>query len=688
MKNKNGFTLIELLVAIAIMLSILGIAIVSFVNVSDKKKEESWETVKGQIELAAEEFFTYNEYLFEGLSDGVEAEISVGKLVQEDYLNKVTNPITGKAVSECMIVKVIKSNGFYKLEVDDSSENSGKTIEECKTGSSLTIKETGAPEILVEKECGSEGNSGWCKKSSDGKGVYVTAESHDAISIQHTISFYNIGVWNPTGTVIEGSEYTDNVNTNGKSVCFLATGSNGAKSSACVDYKIDMDLPNGEVKIISAKGNSYNSKEVNITGNVYDNESGVASVSSNPNVSFDSATGKISLNNHKLFNSFNAESKLIVLNVEDKAGNKNNIESNKYTVYKECTDTKYVDTTTSTTDCTKKCGGKKTTSTYDNYVDANTNKTCPSELVESTDETCTCKEATCPSIEVVTSQAAGAAKDWYNTSVKFKVTTKDDLEWHWLTDNSCNEGTSGCVKIDGKTYIDWNVKENKKIYNDTSITKEGIGRTARVRVINEDGTTKDCSPIIVNIDKQAPKVDLKVAYNEYYNMDKERVGTSKTRHESVSEMPNVKGNVLLCLDKGEVHTSNSLSLTCGSGSEYTVSDNYSTKKEMKSTYYSKALTDTGEYCLFKDDRCDASKIHPFPSKYYLCYTDLAGNKGCDTLNYILYNKAYAGVKSGKFTYGTKGSSYKKLYGWYTYTINDMWDLKGWETEKYSDFNKR
>ncbi len=43
MKKKNGFTLVELLVVIALMLSILGIAIVSFVNISNNKKRRSLE---------------------------------------------------------------------------------------------------------------------------------------------------------------------------------------------------------------------------------------------------------------------------------------------------------------------------------------------------------------------------------------------------------------------------------------------------------------------------------------------------------------------------------------------------------------------------------------------------------------------------------------------------------------------
>lgn len=124
MKKKNGFTLIELLVVIALMLSILGIAVVSLINTSNKKKKESWEQVKGQIETAAVEYFTANEYLFEGLQNGSIGTISVGKLVNEDYLNKITNPDTGKSVSMCALVNITKDGEKYNATFyNTSTEN-------------------------------------------------------------------------------------------------------------------------------------------------------------------------------------------------------------------------------------------------------------------------------------------------------------------------------------------------------------------------------------------------------------------------------------------------------------------------------------------------------------------------------------------------------------------------------------
>ena len=55
MKNKNGFTLVELLVTITLMLTLLGLAIASYINVSNSKKREAWQMVKSQIETAAAE---------------------------------------------------------------------------------------------------------------------------------------------------------------------------------------------------------------------------------------------------------------------------------------------------------------------------------------------------------------------------------------------------------------------------------------------------------------------------------------------------------------------------------------------------------------------------------------------------------------------------------------------------------
>ena len=134
-RDKRGFTLIELLVVIALMLSILGIAVVSFVGISNKKKESSKELIKEQIETAALEYFNANEFLFSNLKDDVFGVISVGKLVNDDYLNVVTNPVTGKRIGNCTVVVVKRKNNVFTSDVDDESfENATDN----QTGTQLT----------------------------------------------------------------------------------------------------------------------------------------------------------------------------------------------------------------------------------------------------------------------------------------------------------------------------------------------------------------------------------------------------------------------------------------------------------------------------------------------------------------------------------------------------------------------
>ena len=144
--NEYGFTLIELLVAIAIMLSITVLAIVNIVGVSNRKKEEAWQSVKEEIETAATDYFKANEYLFEGLEDENHntGYISVGKLVNDDYLNKVTDPRSGKAVSYCTLVYIKKSGRSVSVTKIEES-----TLESCYYESVVTVSNAkNAPKIV------------------------------------------------------------------------------------------------------------------------------------------------------------------------------------------------------------------------------------------------------------------------------------------------------------------------------------------------------------------------------------------------------------------------------------------------------------------------------------------------------------------------------------------------------------
>lgn len=127
MKNKNGFTLIELLLVIALVISLLGIAVVNVIKLTDKQKKNSYESVKEQVITAAEQYFSSNEYLFEGISETGFGIIPVEQLVSLDYLNKLTNPVTGQALNKCDKVKVTRdSTGKFDFEFIESPDSSCK----------------------------------------------------------------------------------------------------------------------------------------------------------------------------------------------------------------------------------------------------------------------------------------------------------------------------------------------------------------------------------------------------------------------------------------------------------------------------------------------------------------------------------------------------------------------------------
>lgn len=268
MKNKRGFTLVELLVTIALMLSILGIAIVSFINISNRKKEEAYNLVKEQIITAAEQYFDSNEYLFEGLSENSYGIISVGKLVNEDYLNKVTNPVTGQFINNCSQVQVTKKNGIYNSEFKEYSSG-----DSCESNYSVTITEPGAPSIELNffkngdeshTEIFAEKNEWFNKKVLGEKtlSVYVNGNKNgneDISGIKMCITNDNVPCTNYENYVTTNSSYEDNVtfgnDTKGKTACYKVINVSGKSASKCIMAKVDKTSP--ELKYGNPKYTNY-----------------------------------------------------------------------------------------------------------------------------------------------------------------------------------------------------------------------------------------------------------------------------------------------------------------------------------------------------------------------------------------------------------------------------------------------
>lgn len=243
MNKKRGFTLIELLITIAIMLSVLGIAIVAFVNISSRKKEESFEKVKEQVVNAAEQYFETNKYLFDGLTTGgATGTISLGKLTSEGYLNKVTDPRTRKALSPCTIVEVTKKDGGYEVKLNEESINSSAS--QCDSDNSVVVTETGGPKIEVTVASGKLGKEQWYQSNvvlkvegiSNKNGAIKEISSCDGSACNN----FDVKVQNNTIYNDDRSYVSD---TSSKTTCYQVKNVNNKVAKKCMTLKIDKTPP-------------------------------------------------------------------------------------------------------------------------------------------------------------------------------------------------------------------------------------------------------------------------------------------------------------------------------------------------------------------------------------------------------------------------------------------------------------
>ena len=276
--NKKGFTLIEIIITLGLMLLITGVAIGSFIGVSKQKKKEEWRLIKDQIETSAEQYFTSNKYLFEEISSG-NAYISVGKLVNDNYLTIVTDPRTGEKISKCTKVNVTYSNNKFNVNLDETTIDSSETSCNYINGS-VIIKDAKAP----------NGNMKHYKKSSSGSIDFGSEVS------PNTDGWYNINSLGTEGELIScidfgkssssikkvflknsntESELTKREGSDGE-FCYISykSGIHNNQIFEAVDlkdrkiiivenYKVDTINPIASVSVVSQ--NTWNSRNIKIT---------------------------------------------------------------------------------------------------------------------------------------------------------------------------------------------------------------------------------------------------------------------------------------------------------------------------------------------------------------------------------------------------------------------------------------
>lgn len=378
MRNKKGFTLIELLVVIALMLSILGIAIVSLVNTSNKKKEEAWRQVKSQIETAAEEYVNTNSYMFEDFESDVTGKISVGTLVNEDFLNKITNPKTGKSISYCTIINIGKSGNKYTAKLDENTIYDSDTAS-CEKRSLITVTEPGAPTGTVkyyDSNNQQTSNSGWFnleKLHGTMLRACIDANTNNNGPILNAMI-------NGNYAVKDGNSYCININ-DGKysKLKFTLTNSSG-KSWISYDsvYK-DTVRPVGSIAI--RQKDLWASKDVLLDLTAGDDVSGISTFKIGSEY-FNGVSGTTSWTRtgapYQFQNvSYDGSTKSLAGIISDVAGNTYNTNAATYTLYKSCMPSNIVDNGSwyNSGSCTTKCGGNGQRQ-LKNTKDVNSNDSC------------------------------------------------------------------------------------------------------------------------------------------------------------------------------------------------------------------------------------------------------------------------------------------------------------------------
>lgn len=284
-KNSRGFTLVELLVVIAIMGSILVLAITSLNSISKAKKNEARKKVENQIELAAKQYFEANEYKFDWLQeDGVSATFPLKYLIEEDYINTLTNPVTGKKYDKCSYIEVTKKKkNKYLFKYNENNNNCEETSEYVFGGN---------VSLAISKECSnSKGKNGWCIGIQT---LTATAKSKDdTIKSLVACSNQDCGSALPTTTKKnQGTEktivYSDNKsNSSLKNIYFKVETNGDLNKTKSETYKIDNVFPslffNNENYIAESNNAPWLNKQLYDDGNrssyrlnYYDNHSGVS----------------------------------------------------------------------------------------------------------------------------------------------------------------------------------------------------------------------------------------------------------------------------------------------------------------------------------------------------------------------------------------------------------------------------
>lgn len=269
MKRNKGFTLIELMAVIAIMAIIIGIAVPSYINITNSTNEKMYQNKVTTIIAKAEEYASDNNI--------DNTSMSVAKLIEEGYLEPdntngaenelITNPKGG--YMDCNIINIAKLDGEYNITVDNNNDCSIASNDTIT--SSITIYAYPINNNVLGSSLGSNNNTSW---SNEDVVLYA-----DLSNVKNNITNSNI-TWSAgassqtkTNAIIEGASANYNnyaneilvsasvfLNTDYQMSIQLDTGT----VTKTINVKIDKEKPYVDAKA-NDKWESGN-KDVLITG--------------------------------------------------------------------------------------------------------------------------------------------------------------------------------------------------------------------------------------------------------------------------------------------------------------------------------------------------------------------------------------------------------------------------------------
>ncbi len=516
MLNKKGFTLVELLVTIVIMLTILALAIVSYVNISDRKKTEAFESIKTQAEAAAEQYFQSNSYFLKELDDDNVAYVSIGRLVKMDYLNKVVNPLTGKVLDECSYVKVEKKNYGYVYtfveeprdkEEDGTCDNNNFTVVQDKSPSAPTAKiEFYSLKNGLEKKIEDYSNY-WLNIEHLGENGILRVKVIPTSESPITSVTYKTTNGTTTEAEKNNNYYQFDVDDDGveSNVPITVTNSSGKVYKEEIAWKKDTVAPTGTISLKSTASN-YSSNVVNISFNLKDGDggSGIEKLDFNAKDDWELQNGTtdsvktLSISNYSLNDEMDGSSYAVSAEIYDVAGNKGVTNSQSYVLYEDCT------TNVKVTNVI----GPKWSSCVDGlkiYLDVKvTDDTVTGNRCETYADgltaTCETTPPDCPSLTTSRLPGDTGKNGWYNKGIRFNITpAKNTSKWVFKTDN----GSGG--------YTTWKTHTGTASNSDHTLTGNGAERMVQIEVYNSSGAKRTCNYGPYKIDTTPPTIK----YNYY-----------------------------------------------------------------------------------------------------------------------------------------------------------------------------